>query len=401
MSGNNAKEPSISQLEYGELAVNYNSKDPSIFIKTKVDSGGEDLVKIAGANSLAGYPDLDDGNGVNLDTRYVNRNGDTMSGQLTLPGGGNANQALQKREVEALISNSDTAAGNYVKLQGTSASQIVTGTGGLAADIYYANRAFVFIENDTFDSGLYAKSDNVIELTTGGIPKIEIGNDVRFGTNIYDKDGNLVTGGGATAKYLCPEGSDVIPGNESNFTAINTDDVGSYIAPAGTDVVHNNQRGQWGAGYSTLFINNSPAGNTGGFFFTCKDPVRASGTNGKYFGVATHIQENGNIISDGYTLGIDTIANIDAGQPIRRTGIYRSNEANWDGRSFGFYVDDRRKLLVHNTEVIFDVRANFKEGAVGLSFRSDPELVQELATKTDLINALTERVAALEARLNQ
>ena len=28
-----AKEPTTAQMEYGELAVNYNSSDPAIFIK--------------------------------------------------------------------------------------------------------------------------------------------------------------------------------------------------------------------------------------------------------------------------------------------------------------------------------------------------------------------------------
>ncbi len=48
---------------------------------------------------------------------YVNVTGDTMTGQLELPGGGGDTQALQKQEVEALIDTSITAA-PYVEVAG-------------------------------------------------------------------------------------------------------------------------------------------------------------------------------------------------------------------------------------------------------------------------------------------
>ena len=43
-----AKKPLADQLEYGELAVNYASADPAIFIKDSTNA----VVQIAGANSL-------------------------------------------------------------------------------------------------------------------------------------------------------------------------------------------------------------------------------------------------------------------------------------------------------------------------------------------------------------
>ena len=33
LDGNAAKEPTAAQMEYGELAVNYNDEDPALFIK--------------------------------------------------------------------------------------------------------------------------------------------------------------------------------------------------------------------------------------------------------------------------------------------------------------------------------------------------------------------------------
>ena len=40
-----------------------------------------------------------------FDNRYVEIDGDTMTGQLNLPGGGSATQALQKQEIESLVSS--------------------------------------------------------------------------------------------------------------------------------------------------------------------------------------------------------------------------------------------------------------------------------------------------------
>jgi len=44
-----AKEPTAPQMEYGELAVNYNADDPAIFIKANDNS----IVRIAGVGSIA------------------------------------------------------------------------------------------------------------------------------------------------------------------------------------------------------------------------------------------------------------------------------------------------------------------------------------------------------------
>ena len=49
---------------------------------------------------------------------YVKVSGDTMTGQLTLPGGGSGAEAIQVQEVEALINASDTGAGKYVEVAG-------------------------------------------------------------------------------------------------------------------------------------------------------------------------------------------------------------------------------------------------------------------------------------------
>lgn len=73
-----AKKPSADQLEYGELAVNYNAGDPTLFIK--------DSNNVVIAISGVGIPDLENPaqQPGTLDDRYVNISGDTMTGDLIL-----------------------------------------------------------------------------------------------------------------------------------------------------------------------------------------------------------------------------------------------------------------------------------------------------------------------------
>ena len=74
-----------------------------------------------------------------LDDRYVNKTGDRMTGDLELPGGGGATDALQKQEIEALISTSEGTAGNtYLSKVGNdtaagaiSFDQVTTHAGGV------------------------------------------------------------------------------------------------------------------------------------------------------------------------------------------------------------------------------------------------------------------------------
>jgi len=51
-----AKKPTAAQMEYGELAVNYNNADPAIFLEN--DNG--EIIRIAGAGS-SGAPVVGDG----------------------------------------------------------------------------------------------------------------------------------------------------------------------------------------------------------------------------------------------------------------------------------------------------------------------------------------------------
>ena len=67
LDGTSAKPPLAGQLEYGELAVNYNSGDPVIFLKDSTDA----IIRIAGSgaegtfdgdyNNLENKPTIGDG----------------------------------------------------------------------------------------------------------------------------------------------------------------------------------------------------------------------------------------------------------------------------------------------------------------------------------------------------
>ena len=57
LDGSTAKEPTAAQMEYGELAVNYNNGDPVIFMKDSTDQ----IIRIAGAGAPGGGGGAGDG----------------------------------------------------------------------------------------------------------------------------------------------------------------------------------------------------------------------------------------------------------------------------------------------------------------------------------------------------
>ena len=92
IDGASAKQPTAGQMEYGELAVNYNASDPTIFIK---DSNNQ-IIRLAGAgydyDDLDNLPTIGDGtitindaDGAEVGSFTVNQTGDT---DITLPAAG-------------------------------------------------------------------------------------------------------------------------------------------------------------------------------------------------------------------------------------------------------------------------------------------------------------------------
>ena len=66
IEGGKAKEPTAAQMEFGELAINYNAADPVAFIK---DSTGT-IIRLTNAevewDQIVGKPDVNDG-AINID----------------------------------------------------------------------------------------------------------------------------------------------------------------------------------------------------------------------------------------------------------------------------------------------------------------------------------------------
>ena len=71
LEGGSAKEPTAQQMEFGELAVNYNNGDPAIFIKDSSNA----IVRIAGSGAFGhDNPSVGAGDGL---TQIIN--GDTYN----------------------------------------------------------------------------------------------------------------------------------------------------------------------------------------------------------------------------------------------------------------------------------------------------------------------------------
>lgn len=104
-----AKSPEASQLDFGELAINYSADDPVIFLK---DSNNQ-VIRISGI----GLPDLGDGSGQagTLDDRYLMLSGGTMSGNITLFANPTAAmEAATKQYVDNQVGNIDVPSATEV-----------------------------------------------------------------------------------------------------------------------------------------------------------------------------------------------------------------------------------------------------------------------------------------------
>ena len=109
LEGGFAKAPTTAQMEYGELAVNYNLDDPCIFLK---DSNNT-VIRISSKGVPAlGNTSLQSGT---LDERYPLKSGDTFTGEMILSGDPvNALGAVPKQYVDNSIAAIDLPAENAV-----------------------------------------------------------------------------------------------------------------------------------------------------------------------------------------------------------------------------------------------------------------------------------------------
>ena len=106
LEGGFAKQPTTAQMEFGELAVNYNLDDPCIFIK----DSGNNIIRISNAGiPITGDINLQPGT---LDERYLMLTGGTMTGPVTLSTSSPTDNlhATSKGYVDTQIANIDIPA---------------------------------------------------------------------------------------------------------------------------------------------------------------------------------------------------------------------------------------------------------------------------------------------------
>ena len=234
LDGGSAKEPTSAQMEYGELAVNYNSTDPSLFIKDSSDNivkiGGLDLDylksgdNISELNNDVGYitsADLPPSQVVNLGYTANGNN----AGTVTNTAGNNATIPIATNTVAGLFTGSEKqklssiSSGANVGLtsvnlgytaNGDSAGT-VTNTGGNNATIPIATNSvaglFTGSEKQKL-SGLNVNSTNDARYLrkdlAAGVQAVQSPNPVNFnggiglvgGTEASVRDGIIYRNGG-------------------------------------------------------------------------------------------------------------------------------------------------------------------------------------------------------------
>ena len=135
-----AKQPDIASMEYGELAVNFNSADPCIFVRASDGAGNDEMVRIAGSGTgsvtlvedgTLSAPEADDypegtlwfnsaEEDGNLYVLYDDPAPDAGKKWIQITGAGG--------------SGSNDEEDVYVQLNGDGTAQIITGSGGLKVE---------------------------------------------------------------------------------------------------------------------------------------------------------------------------------------------------------------------------------------------------------------------------
>jgi hypothetical protein len=230
LDGGSAKEPTAANMLDGELAINFNSNDPSIFIK---DSAGS-IVRLAGSPGAGNlywdtdderlYIYYDDGSTAQwldaskekfdttlipdptnsshqsgtLDDRYVNSNGDTLTGNLVLNAGLNVNSSdiyLNNGNItfegstadanETTLSVVNPTADNTLLLPNVSGTLVSTGDAGSITSAMIADGAIV-------DADINASAAiGLSKLATGTLPSgVQVASANIVNGSIVDADIN-------------------------------------------------------------------------------------------------------------------------------------------------------------------------------------------------------------------
>ena len=139
LSGGKAKEPTPTQMEYGELAVNYNSKDPVIFIKDstnqiiRLTNDGE--INVAAGDGLTATGSNATANQATNTTRTLTVDSVWLTDFITNWAGGSVNDGqINVNAGDGLTASGDNATAN----QATNTTRTLTAVAdpGYAIDVY-------------------------------------------------------------------------------------------------------------------------------------------------------------------------------------------------------------------------------------------------------------------------
>ena len=243
LDGSTAKEPTAAQMEFGELAVNYNNGDPAVFLK----DSNENVIRIAGKGAIG------------TDDRYVEVTGDNMTGDLTL----GADPAAPNITLNAADGSSIFA------LDATINSVTVgRGAGDIETNVAVGTEAF---GKNISGSSCVAVGRRALESNTTGTGNTSVGQ----GTLRLNIDGAANTAMGNNALRANTSGSNNCAMGQ---TALNGNEDGEKNTALGHRTLYDNKSGSFNvavgsqSGEKTTGSHNTFVGETAG----------SSNTTGEY-----------------------------------------------------------------------------------------------------------------------
>lgn len=282
LNGSTAQEPTSAQMEYGELAINYNEGDPSIFLK----DSNNNIVRIAGTNSkgnvtsdIEGYPTLTDGEGATLDNRYL-KLGATVGAQvvqsssptdfnggLKVSGGSTNLLELAHTGTTKLVvlANGNVGIGELsptapLHVSGSVVAGSFTGTGTLLTSINATNISQGTLDTARMPSTYTLASQLIIEATgTSNQLRLKAAESLTIQSGVSELGFIQFIGNDTNDSYrFSKAGQSTITGNLS-FENLTADRVYSFPDEAGTLVLTTTTVGnssQLGGFGSTSFIRS-------------------------------------------------------------------------------------------------------------------------------------------------
>ena len=388
-----AKQPTPEQMEYGELAVNYNNGDPAIFLKDSANN----IIRISGVGNISDDGQVEvpgtvnppanpkDGNlwfnaeegrlyvyytddnssqwvdaspdnwqGANsipdpdgpaqqpgtLDDRYVEKTGDNMTGFLTL---GTDKIALDATTGAAAFSGNidltDSTVDLYSKTTNSESKtfQLFSDIGGTKTEKVYVNAD----GSATFSGGITSGGDQVLE--TGSINVYQSANS--SSTVVFNGGYNLGSGRNITSTIFS-DGSSSFSGDmeieDASYFRLratgSNDQTAIQLAPDGSVSFANGGFAVDGSG--VIQTNIKSAGNieldSSGTFSDPKITLKATDGSAEFAGGDLEIRDNGQIRSNSSILANTSAAMSDA--DIAFTVNHKRADGN-SSAAYRVYVD--------------------------------------------------------------